>query len=394
MNRKKIRAGFLILLALPLLAAGRFVFLGPGPSVVRHIVTQEGYFDYQGVIHFHTGYSGDATGTFEAIAGEAGKEEIDFLISTDHDTMKPLEDGKEGYYGKTLVLVGEELSLPEGYLLALGHQKLVKGGPTGDLIDQVNRQGGFVVIAHPDHPRWKWKKEGDRGISGEEILDFADQWYSAPVSRLAVALFAYPFNWRAGLLNIYQRPDETLARWDARNKYGNRMTGIFAPDFHQALRVTGSYKFPFPPAEKILPIAHDHILLERPLRGNLPDDRRRVYEAIRMGRLFVAMDILGNGAGFNFTAAQGSRKAMMGDTLPSGTMTFFSIRLPSLPSGERRRIRLLRDGKEIGASEGGRFTFSDSAPGVYRVEVEAGIPSFFGGTRQVVWIYSNPICLK
>ncbi|MHB8483341.1 MAG: PHP domain-containing protein, partial [Nitrospiria bacterium] len=167
---------FIFLVFLLIVFIVRITTIPVGHSQVVHLRNQEGYYDYQGVIHFHTNYSGDATGTFEEIARIANEQKVDFLISTDHNTLRPLEDKKEGWYQNTLVLAGEELSLPEGYLLVLNVQNLkrVPEEKTEEIISDAVKQGGILFIAHPDHPKWRWKMEEDRGLTGEEVLDFAD----------------------------------------------------------------------------------------------------------------------------------------------------------------------------------------------------------------------------
>lgn len=391
---KKAFIIFLLIISGVVISGIRWFLLPVGTDRYHHQIQQNRYYDYQGIIHFHTGFSGDATGTFEEIARKAAEQEIDFLISTDHNTLKPLDEGKEGWHGKTLVLVGEELSLQEGYLLAFGHRSLENkiGVKTDEIMDSVQRQGGMLFIAHPDHPRWKWVKD-DRGISGEEILDFADQWHGSSVFTVIESLLAYPFNWKASFLNMYQRPDLTLSHWDGKNRT-EKLTGIFAPDFHQAVWITRSYKIPFPSAEKVLALARNHVLLENPLSGDLSHDKAMIYDALRKGRLFISMDILGNGAGFNFTALQAGREGWMGDVLSGGQKTDFSVAVPPFPGEGTPRIILYRNGIPLKSTPGFQMIYSDTEPGVYRVEVEVDIPLYMGGKRKVIWIYSNPVFLR
>ena len=112
-------------------------------------VMDDGYHDVTGIIHIHTLYS-DGGGTFEDVARVANQQHLDYLIVTDHNTLKPLDDGKQGWHGMTLVLVGEEISTPGGHFLALNvRTDISRHQPTQDIIDEVNRQGGLGFIAHP-----------------------------------------------------------------------------------------------------------------------------------------------------------------------------------------------------------------------------------------------------
>jgi hypothetical protein len=377
------------------LFAARVISLPVENKSVIHRPEQNGYYDYQGVIHFHTNYSGDATGTFEAIAAVANRQQVDFMISTDHNTLQPLYDQREGWYQKTLFLVGEEISLDEGYLLALDirHLKRSPDEKTEEIVADILNQGGILFIAHPNHPKWRWRSENEAGITGEEVLDFADQWYTAGRVALIKGLSFYPFNPSAAFFQLYERPDETLKGWDRRN-LKRKMVGIFAPDFHQAVKISREYKIPFPRVERVLPLAHDHILLKNPFSGNLKNDRKSLYDAIRMGHLYFAMDQIGDSTGFFFSAKQENQTIWMGDQLPSGIQTYFSVTLPPAAAERRTLIHVFKNGEILFTSEEKAFKFHSSGDGAYRIEVESQIPTFFGFNKNVVWIYSNPIYLR
>ncbi|MBI3593545.1 MAG: PHP domain-containing protein [Nitrospirae bacterium] len=390
--KRKIVAGLIVL---SVLFVTRVHFLVPDLSLSKPQKVQKGYYDYQGVIHFHTSYSGDATGTFEEIAKVANRQNVDFMISTDHDTLQPLDDQKEGWYQNTLFLTGEELNVKEGYLLALDIQRHinVSGQEIEKVFENGAAQGGIFFLAHPNHPQWQWKSDREEGCSGQEVLDFADQWYTVePMARLT-GLIYYPINPGAGLLQLYHDPVETLKGWDSRISKKN-FVGIFAPDFHQSVKILKGFKIPFPAVDKILPLAHDHILLHSPWTGNLKQDKRDLYAAIRHGHLFFSMDILGNATGFLFSARQEDQVVWMGDQLPAGVKTFFSVELPESAASRKTRIRVIHDGKPIFVTEDKAFHFQSASTGAYRIEVETLMPTFWGNEKSVVWIYSNPIYLR
>ncbi|MFI5305179.1 MAG: hypothetical protein ACHQYP_10355, partial [Nitrospiria bacterium] len=354
-----------------------------------------GYFDYQGVIHFHTNYSGDATGSFEQIARVSNKEKIDFMVSTDHNTLQPLYDKKEGWYENTLFLTGEEISLNEGYLLALDIRQLnrLPDENTEMIVKDIVDQGGILFIAHPNHPRWKWNSTNETGFIGQEILDFADQWYTAGTPDLLTGIVYYPLNSSAGFLQLYKRPNDTLRDWDRRTLRRN-FVGIFAPDFHQAIKISRNFKIPFPGADKVLPIAHDHIVLKSPFTRNFSEDKKSLYDAIRRGHLYISMDILGNASGFFFSATQENTLAWMGDQLPAGIQTNFSVKLPQSADGRKTLLRVFHNGTLISSTVEKEYNFQSSDEGAYRIEVETTVPTFWGSERNVVWIYSNPIYLR
>ena len=62
-------------------------------------------FEYVGVVHVHSIYS-DGTGTIPEIAKAASELGLDFVMMTDHNTLKPKHDGFEGWYNDTMIIIG------------------------------------------------------------------------------------------------------------------------------------------------------------------------------------------------------------------------------------------------------------------------------------------------
>ena len=56
--------------------------------------------EYVGALHIHSVYS-DGTGTVKEIINYAREVGLDYLILTDHNTVKALKEGCEGWYGDT-----------------------------------------------------------------------------------------------------------------------------------------------------------------------------------------------------------------------------------------------------------------------------------------------------
>jgi hypothetical protein len=95
--------------------------------------------------------------------------------------------------------------------------------------------------------------------------------------------------------------------------------------------------------------------------------RETVYDALRAGRCYIAMDSLAPARGFTFERD--------GETL--------RVRLP-----RDARIRLLRDGEEVATASGRQLDHPVTAAGAYRAE--AYLPAY---GRERTWILSNPIYL-
>ena len=195
--------------------------------------------DYAGGVHFHSAYSYDARVPLPRILTDAARAGLDFAILTDHFRLDARTDGYEGYHpspllplpsqrgegggeGEDLLLiVGEEISPRYNHYLALGIKKPIVVWKTETnaqrLIDEVNAQGGFGFIAHPDHAgaplvgsrAYPWIAWDAHGYAGLGIWDLMSDWRSAlssPWKTLQACL--RPAHVLKG------PPAATLARWD------------------------------------------------------------------------------------------------------------------------------------------------------------------------------------
>jgi len=389
-----IRFYILFIIAFFIFSIYRIVTLPVHLDLPRLSSHQNGYYDYEGVIHWHTRYSGDALGTYEKAAELGNRYHMDFLISTEHNNLRALNDHKEGWHGCMLTLVGVESSRKEGYLLGLDFNRYTTHEvPTDMFLSQVSRQGGFVVIAHPKSPRWHWRGKIDERMAGQEIVDLTDQFATASPLAVLRGLIYYRLNTPAAYLQLYHRPADALKMWDEITSQ-RQFIGIYAPDLHQSLRILGTNIMAFPKAEDILPIAHNHVILSTPFSGDFTKDKPMLYDAIKKGHLYVAIDMLQDATGFFYSARQGDKSAWMGDQLPAGFKTDFSVTLPENVVLKNTVINVFHNGEKIAHSSSAAYSFQATLPGSYRIEVKCDIPTFWGFRKSVVWIYSNPIYLR
>ena len=372
----------------------RIVTLPIHVDLSRPASHQHGYYDYEGVIHWHTRYSGDALGTYEKAAELGNRYHLDFLISTEHNNLLALKDHKEGWHGSMLTLVGVESTRKEGYLLGLNMRTYTtREFPTDAFLSEAAGQGGFAIIAHPKNPRWRWRGQIDPRMAGQEIVDLTDQFTTASVMDILTGVLYYPLNTPAAYLQIYHRPVETLKMWDEVTTR-RHFIGIYAPDTHQSIRIFGKRLIHFPKADDLLPIAHNHVILPTPFTGNFDQDKPMLYDAIKKGRIYIAIDVLQDATGFFFSARQGDKTAWLGDQLPAGVKTNFLVTLPEHLALKNTVINVFHNGEKIARSKSPSFVFQAASPGSYRIEVEADIPTFWGLRKSTVWIYSNPIYLR
>jgi len=354
------------------------------------------FHDYVGVLHIHTRYS-DGSGTFEELAQAAVVSGVDFLITADHNTLQPLFDHREGWYGRAcparvLMLCGEEISSRDGHLFVIGVQRPVTGEPAtwGDSLRPARPgpPGALSFIAHPYHPRIRWRNWNFTRVDGMEILNADEQWRDETPLSLLGALVSYPLS--LGSLNsLTDRPDNALAKWDELSQ-ARRVIGLGSSDAHARIRLSEKWSLAFPSYARLFRTIRTHIVTRQPLRGRFEEDKRVILEALRQGHAYFANDGYSEAKGFEFFAVVHADTLLMGDsTRVAGKKVIFQVRRPPGPEAE---IRLLKDGKSIAESASERLHLEATEPGVYRVEVYQGrrhLPFFTKRLRP--WIFSNPI---
>jgi hypothetical protein len=337
------------------------------------------------VVHLHSLYS-DGTGTVPEIARAARRARAEVVLLTDHDTLEAKRRGEEGWYDDVLVLVGEEVS-PRGrnHYLAFDIDRPIrhKGLGAADICRAVRDAGGFGFAAHPfsqGSPRFKravgmpFEGLDCEAIHGIELWSFVNDTAERATSvRELVRFVATPS--RA----LDHPPERNMRAWDELLRT-RRVVAIGGLDAHQFGKRVG----PFVPLRvmsyrRSFRQLRTHVLCRAALTGELEHDRGQVYEALREGRCYIAVDAIAPARGFAFEADD----LPMGAEAPAGRRTL-RARTPS-PA----RLRLLRDGEEIAAAEGGALEVEVDQPGVYRVEAHRHARG-----RDRTWILSNPIYLR
>jgi hypothetical protein len=395
-----VRRGLVIgavVLAVLLGGYGGVARLGPLPAPAGWPPPSD-HAEYSAVLHVHSRYSHDGQGTIEEIAATAARLGIRVVFMTDHSTLAPLRDGKEAWYGATLVLIGAELSTNAGYYLLLDPQPDApvegRGLPFTEVLAAYRRSDAIVLLAHPDHPRLGAAAEPPAPVDGIEIIDLFDQVVAAPWTRQLPGLIAYPANPTMAVLSVVHWPRRTIERWD--RMAGQRPTiGVLSLDAHGGIQLTEETGVRFPSHETSFRLGQLHFVTEEAL-GQDAADRLRVYRAMRSGRFYNAFDGFAPAAGFRFEARRGGSPptvALMGETLRAGEGWEFQVRVP--PVGETR-VRLLRDGQVVQEGPGRQPLLAPvGAPGVYRVEVDLLVNLFpIATARHMPWIFSNPIYVR
>ena len=333
------------------------------------------YHDYRGVIHIHTTYS-DGTGTYEQLGRLACRQGLDFLILTDHNTLQPLADGKEGWRPsedatpRVLLLTGTEVSAPDGHVLALHvRQPINRDQPSQAILDDIARQGGLSFIAHPQYPKKPWSNWAVQGYHGVELYNLVEDAEAARGVGLFLRGLVMPPD--VFYRSLVRRPSISLERWDRCLAGGRRVVGIGSADAH-GLR---AFRLRLSPYDVVFKVVRTHLLLMSALSQDA------VYDALQRGHAYLAIDLLGDATGFFFSAAaDGEPAGIMGDEITHRPGLTLHMRAPA-----DAHWRLLKDGAVIAVRQAQQWAWPVETPGVYRVEVDL---------RGRFWIAANPIYVR
>jgi hypothetical protein len=330
------------------------------------------------VVHLHSTYS-DGTGTVKEIARAARRAKADVVLLTDHDTLAAKRNGEEGFYGDVLMLVGEEVS-PRGrnHYLAFGIDTEIdhSGLDGAGICAAVRAAGGFGFAAHPfseGNPRFArahpmpFDGLASDALHGVELWSFVNDTGETLTSVPRILRFLL-----APAFALDHPPQRNMRAWDEMCRT-RRVVALGGLDAHQYGKRIG----PFVPLRvmayrRSFRFIRTHVLARERTREG-------VYDALREGRCYIAVDSIAPARGFTFEA----------DDLPMGA---------EAPAGKRRlrastpadaRLRLLRDGEEIASATGRSLEAEVEEPGVYRVEALKRSKG-----KERTWILSNPIYLR
>jgi hypothetical protein len=333
----------------------------------------DGYKDFGGVIHVHTGeYSHDAHGHLDEAVRAANAQGLDFIMISEHDNLTALREGKQGWHGATMALIGVELTTTGGHYLAFDVNDEIdaKHLTPQQVIDDVNRQRGLGFIAHPHFKKHPWKDWTVNGFAGVEIFNVAREVLDENLTQVAMWTFGdAPIS---NYLSLLDRPTYALRTWDALIARHGRVTGIGSADAHEF----HLFGMTFAPYDMMFRLCHTHVLL--PTSTLTPE---AIYEALRKGHAYVGLPLVAQTGDFMFMVHDGATVlGVMGDELTFRPGLRLTARLPL-----EADLALFRDGKQIATSRGVVWEFAVTEPGVYRLEASI---------QDRPWLFSNPIYIR
>ncbi len=355
---KKIGRIFLVLVLL------YSVWLGIGILFYKqHLTTplQDSIHEVQGVYHIHTTHS-DGAKTPDEIAKIAASASVDFIILTDHGNPNFASLSSEGWKQGTLVLAGSELSTSRGHLVALDFD-LPENNFSRDAEGasyQVKQLNGFSIIAHP-YSKTIWTWGNSQYSSGIEIIN-ADSMLKDRIWRwipYTPSLFIRPQYFLLKILNV---PKKNIFKWDMLNQ-SFQFYGYYSTDAHLLYKPLMSF-------------LRLHLLLDKPLSAEFEAAKKQVFDSLKQGNFYSAVDGAARAEGFRFWET-------------TGESTTLHIQLPL---SIEKETHLMFNGQSILQSRDDTIEFPVEKSGVYRVEVYLKKRSPLN--KRIPWILSNPIFIK
>ncbi|MFL5895283.1 MAG: PHP domain-containing protein [Thermoleophilaceae bacterium] len=339
------------------------------------------YHDLTTVIHLHSTYS-DGTGTVAQIARAANRAGIDVVLLTDHDTLEAKRRGEERWWDDALVLVGEEVSPTDrDHYLAFGIDREISRRLSGpEICRAVADAGGFGFAAHPFSRGFEPLRRPGIPFGDLDCLDGVELWsFLNDTGERVRGLAGVARLIAAPQTIIGSPPEDNLRQWD-RLCRARRVVAIGGLDAHQfGVRIAGRVPIRAMSYRRSFRQLHTHVLTDRPLSRELEHDRSLVYEALREGRCYIAVDAVAPARGFGFWADGPDGHVAMGAEGQAGDWTLH-VRLP-----RPAHIRLLRNGTEVAAANDDELEQRTGDPGAYRVEAELS---------GRAWVLSNPVYLR
>lgn len=341
--------------------------------------------EYTGCIHIHSSFS-DGTGGLKRIVEPAQTLGLDFLVLTDHMTLKAREEGWERYYKNVLLLTGYEHHDPRGrnHYLVLGEKCRVLPADLepAAYIMEAKKDEAIGFIAHPVEkrkaiaslPPYPWEDWDIKGFDGIEIWNQLSDW----VEQVTPYNLAFRIFFPRRFLN--PPPAELLEKWD-RLTQSRTVSAIGGVDAHEHQYRFGPLRYTLISYKVSYKSIRTHLLIPEQLTGDHNNDRKIILTALRKGQSYISNYRVGDSRGFRFWC-DGPENQFYGPGKEAGWEKGLTARV-SLP--ERADIVIIRNGKTVFNATGNSAEYPLEYPGVYRVEVKK---------KGKEWIYTNPVYLR
>jgi len=340
----------------------------------------DNWHEIVGAIHIHSTDS-DGTKSIPEIARIGNKTGLDFLMFSDHMTLKSYQAGLEGLYGKTLVIIGYEIHDKENrnhYLAFNLKETLPFGLSPAEYVRKVKEKGGLGIIAHPDeirkdlpkYPAYPWTDWEVDQFDGIEIWNQMSEWMEKLTKFNQLKMLFSP---RKSLDSPTER---ILSKWDELNQK-KRVCGIGAIDAHAHPYKIGPLKLTIFPYDVQFKSIRTHLILDQPLSSDFEKGKKQILSAFLNCSAFASNFKRGEARGFLFYAEGKKSIAKIGEEINLEEVNNLVVKTPS-----KAEIRLIHNGNMINITKSKELVYKTQEKGIYRIEA-------FKGDKG--WIFSNHI---
>lgn len=357
--------------------------------------------EYTGGYHIHTNYS-DGSGTFDELKTAA--KGMDFIITTDHNTLNPRFDGKSGVYDGLTILAEMEISTPEGggHFTSLGFHDfsgLQKGDEFNDYLPNERMfNGNLNILAHPFHPKngMQWKDYSQR-FDGFEVWNYDVSWrknlrsFTGIFSILNALIWSdsYPWTVQGGV--FYPKTEFGFA--DTSSKQGLLL--FAATDVHAKIKITDDYFWRLPDYATMFPVMTLHLLTENFLNSEIAHNSETIYSTLKAGEFFLANDQLSPSKGFRSLWKVRDQWYSKNVLFSENDTAVWRVKIPKVDT--EIIVRFIHNGQVYKQVEN-RFEIEQviTKPGYYRCEVfqKRFTPLFFYYETDQPWIFTQRYEIK
>ena len=358
----------------------------------KRIIENPNFKDYKGVIHVHTSIGGHSTGSFDELVDGARKNNLDFVVMTEH-TAELYDTSAltlQGNVSGVLFVNGQEGDTADSdrFLLVPGSAEAGHFGKinTADFLQKIHSQNKLALITYPEK-----FKTWDSDFDGIEVFSVhTNSKKINPVFGFFDLLWSFYGYADLTIARYFQRSNENLQKFDEISQR-KKITLFGGSDAHSNIgfHLLGDdagnkiINLKLDRYETVFRLVRQHVLLEK----DKPLTQENLLDALKKGHAFVGFDSLGDTSGFSFTAENGSENKIQGDEISLAQ----GVKLKAI-APQTVRFVLFKNGEKISEANGTETEFQTSEPGIYRVEVY--LDSLGSPFDKTPWIISNPIYVK
>ncbi len=135
-------------------------------------------------LHMHSSFSYDSKMKVEEIIKRAIRKGLDGIAITDHETFKGAilaEKIAKEIDSKFIILKGEEIETEIGDIIGLFLKKEVKSRKFKEVVSEIKKQGGLVVLPHPG----KYHKINNEVIKNVDLVEIFNSQLTDSANNIA-----------------------------------------------------------------------------------------------------------------------------------------------------------------------------------------------------------------